>query len=482
MSGSSTARADTDARVDIAIIGMGFSGAALARKLAQTLPRSASLALIDPAREWGRGRSYSDPSGLLRLNVPAARMSVDVDAPDDFAMWLARERGGSLDAARPRFAARADYGRYVGERLRHALDTAPSRIVRVVDALTGIASVDGRWRLTLAAGTRLDAAHVVLATGQAPAPVPRAFAAAGLGAAIIDPLAPHALDAVDRDADLLLIGTGLSAVDALLLLDARGHRGRISCVSRHARWPRAHAAGATSAIDDRPLFADASLITPRRALAALRAAIDSAGHDHWRGVIDALRPHTARVWSAWSLRERERALRHLRSVWDVHRHRMAEAVAVDHARIVADRAVAVDAARITGAALGTDGRIDVRLAPTGCGLADAEPGRAARVVTVDRVLSTLAPVTALSQRGDPLSRALLSRGLARDDALGLGIDATDRFEAIAGDGRISAGLYVLGPALRARDWEATAAPELRSHAAALAGALLRSIADRAGAP
>ena len=48
---------------------------------------------------------------------------------------------------------------------------------------------------------------------------------------------------------------------------------------------------------------------------------------------------------------------------------------------------------------------------------------------------------------------------------------------IAGDGEPVDGLYYLGPWLRARDWEATAVPELRLHAAQLA----RQLAARSAA-
>ena len=43
----------------------------------------------------------------------------------------------------------------------------------------------------------------------------------------------------------------------------------------------------------------------------------------WRSVIDALRPHTQRLWRSMSLIQRRRFLRYARPDWDLHRHRMA---------------------------------------------------------------------------------------------------------------------------------------------------------------
>ena len=57
-------------------------------------------------------------------------------------------------------------------------------------------------------------------------------------------------------------------------------------------------------------------------LRSLCLTIKSEGGD-WRSVIDALRPHTQRLWRSMSLVQRRRFLRHARPYWDLHRHRMA---------------------------------------------------------------------------------------------------------------------------------------------------------------
>jgi uncharacterized NAD(P)/FAD-binding protein YdhS len=73
---------------------------------------------------------------------------------------------------------------------------------------------------------------------------------------------------------------------------------------------------------------------------------------------------------------------------------------------------------------------------------------------------------------------LLSSGLIRSDALSLGIDVSDDGRPLSRDGTPVDRLYYLGPWLRARDWEATAVPELREHATSLARALAqRNLAE-----
>ena len=40
-------------------------------------------------------------------------------------------------------------------------------------------------------------------------------------------------------------------------------------------------------------------------------------------MIDSLRPVTQEIWQSFPMEERKRLLRHVRSYWEVHRHRIA---------------------------------------------------------------------------------------------------------------------------------------------------------------
>jgi uncharacterized NAD(P)/FAD-binding protein YdhS len=119
-------------RFDLAILGAGFSGAALAYHLARRAPPGHAIALVDPSPATGLGRAYDEPTGQLLLNVPAARMSLDPAAPLDFAAWWARECGTAVEAIAADFAPRRDYGRYVAARFGEALASAEAEIVRIV--------------------------------------------------------------------------------------------------------------------------------------------------------------------------------------------------------------------------------------------------------------------------------------------------------------------------------------------------------------
>lgn len=73
---------------DVAVVGSGFSAIALTINLLRLLPPSASIAVVGDDPGFGRGTAYRTEFYLHRLNVPAARMSLFPDAPDDFVEWL----------------------------------------------------------------------------------------------------------------------------------------------------------------------------------------------------------------------------------------------------------------------------------------------------------------------------------------------------------------------------------------------------------
>jgi uncharacterized NAD(P)/FAD-binding protein YdhS len=64
------------------------------------------------------------------------------------------------------------------------------------------------------------------------------------------------------------------------------------------------------------------------------------------------------------------------------------------------------------------------------------------------------------------------------DPLRLGLRVSDDGALVGAGGKASRVMYYVGPLLKARDWEATAVPELRVHAARLAGRLCDRDLDR----
>lgn len=109
---------------DVAVVGSGFSAIAVTINLLRLLPSSARIAVVGDDPGFGRGTAYRTEFYLHRLNVPAGRMSVFPDEPDDFVAWL-RAENRLVDTHD--FASRGDYGRYLRDRLAALLRDRPNR-------------------------------------------------------------------------------------------------------------------------------------------------------------------------------------------------------------------------------------------------------------------------------------------------------------------------------------------------------------------
>lgn len=450
----------------IAIIGGGAAGSALVAHLLRSAPQDRADTL---AIDWvcgphapGRGVAYAtvDPQHLL--NVRAANMSLFADAPADFLDW-AQARG--IAASDGQFLPRSIYGDYLDATLSCLRATSgrdADLTLHAVDARALRPRADRRFALALGDGTERVADEVVLALGALPplplaAVAPRALAS---GRYATDPWRLPPLRS--EPGHVLVIGTGLSAIDALLSAAARWPHARLTAVSRRGRLPALHAEHGVA-----PYAHAAELLRvldenadPLHWLRRVRAAARATGVD-WRSVLDAVRGETPRLWSTLDRRARERFLRHLRPVWEVVRHRMPAQTA---ARITALRAsgrLDIIASRVD--AIDGDGPLHVRLRPRGAS--------AVRAFDVDFAIQATGLDADARATAHPLVGQLVEERLVRPDPLGLGLAATMDGRLVRPGGEPWPNLRAIGTLLRGAQWECSAMPEIRALARTIAGAL-----------
>jgi uncharacterized NAD(P)/FAD-binding protein YdhS len=286
-----------------------------------------------------------------------------------------------------------------------------------------------------------------------------------------DPWLPGALEVVRRDRPVLLIGTGLTTLDIALDLRARARTAPMLAVSRRGLLPhphRDHGGPPPPLAVPRELFdGPRTAYHHARAVRAWIRELAGRGID-WRDAFVALRPVTAALWQRLDTRERARFLRHLRPFWEVHRHRAAPRPAALLGRMIQDgelqpiagRLVAIDPA---------DAGLLVRLRRRG------QSGLTA--LAVGAVVNCTGPCTDVRSLDEPLIDALRAQGILRPDALGLGAEVDAGCALVDAAGRSSRVFAAVGPLLRARDWEATAVPELRVHAEKVAERLSQELGE-----
>lgn len=440
------------AGAEVAIVGGGFCGIALALQLLHRPDYAGRVVLLEPAPALG-GVAYTTEQPRHLLNVPADRMSLFPDQPNDFVRFA--EEAGIAEPSR-QFLPRPLYGAYLKARLAEAVAKAPGRFVWERRTVQAVRPSGGGWQVT-ADGRALQADVVVLATGNGPPIVPGPLRALGPHPAVVtEPYLPGALAAIDRAAPVLVLGMRLTAIDILESLEAQGHTGPVYALSRRARWPAEHlsevrwsGAPPTLGPEPEPLTADG--------LAAwFRAAVEDAAVAGipWQAVADAVRPRVQRLWQRLDAEERAALLSRHRGSWEWVRHRVPEACAEALRRWEKAGWLRPVAGEVVAASVVADG-LNVTL---------RTPEGAESQLPFGAVICGAGRLSDPRKFGGPLWRQLLNDGLVRADADGLGLLATAAGEVSGAP----AGLFAVGSLLRPALYESTAVPELASQCALLA--------------
>ncbi|MEJ1972205.1 MAG: FAD/NAD(P)-binding protein [Lacunisphaera sp.] len=460
----------------IAIIGGGASGCLVAAQLLRQSRGPQRILLFERMSEVGRGVAYgTDFPGHL-LNVPAGRMGAFPDVPGHFLAWVAARVGHPgfpATVAAGDFLSRRLYGDYLRAVLTDAREAAAPGVVleeikaEVVDA----EFADGLVRLRCGGGQYFAVDRVVLAIGNLPGeyPIRGTLPIYHSQSYVHVPWRPGALEGIPRDAEVLLVGAGLTAIDLVLELHGRGHTGAIHALSRRGLLPQEHRPAPVypDFLQGEPLPATI-LGFSRRLRAEVRRA-QAQGND-WRPVIDSLRPHAQTLWQGFSWEERARFMRHVRPFWEVHRHRVAPPVAARIEELRRSDRLRFYAGRLTGLEEKSGG-VEARFRLRGT--------TQIRSLRVARVINCTGPRTDYSKYQHPLLLNLLANGLIDHDPLALGIRATTAGEVLDHNGRIVPWLHTIGAPLKGDLWECTAIPRFAARPRSSPGSCWAAPADGA---
>jgi uncharacterized NAD(P)/FAD-binding protein YdhS len=445
----------------IAVVGAGFSGTLLTLHLLRRCPPPIQLVLIERNSQFGRGLAYATGNASHILNVPAGRMSAFHDRPNDFLEWLTSQPESDIGTSvgPGTFAPRRLFGAYIRALLNDEIKrSGRDRLELVKGDVIGLDQSGRPLVLTVDRNRKVQADLVVLAIGNFP-PEPMPVANPGFYDTAFyrpDPWAADAFNDLDPDASVLLVGTGLTAMDAVVSLLDQGHKGPIHALSRRGLLPRRHAGVPLPAPEHEPYPTAVNALTRFLREETARATAQGSG---WQPVVDELRPFMVDVWQVMPLQDRKRFLRHMRPWWDVHRHRLAPQVA--------DR---IDAARASGQLRVSVGRVRECVIKDDTVEVHYRPRRqdALARIEVARVVNCAGPGADYDRIQEPLIRELLATGVVRPDPLRLGLDVTGNCALLNRQGAISRRLFAVGPVTKGTFWEMTAVPDIRRQTEKLA--------------
>ncbi len=233
------------------------------------------------------------------------------------------------------------------------------------------------------------------------------------------------------DAPVLILGSGLSMVDAWLSLSARRHRGPVLIVSRHGLLPLEHKQVPPLKIDaaDVPFGTNLSYFVDW--FRDLVEATVAEGGD-WRSVVDGLRPYNQRIWQNWTPATRRQFLEHARPLWNIHRHRLPP-----HLHALMRQAIAGGQLELVAGKLA-----DLRRAADGIVVTFRRRGAAqAETVQVARAYDCGGVTLDVESSTNPAILSLLAQRRARPDQQHIGLDVTTDLRVVDAEGAPSGRIF-----------------------------------------
>jgi uncharacterized NAD(P)/FAD-binding protein YdhS len=460
----------TNNTVHIAIVGGGFSGTLATIRLVKLLTQtqnSAKIFLIEKTKKLAKGLAYDTQCELHLLNVAAQDMSAFPEDKEHFVNWLA----GRFSAVAPSaFVSRKIYGDYLSELLQNTIQTKSTAVELEIINDEAVSLSSDEKSLTLSSGRSITIDRLVLATGNfQPTAVVASEAVTASAAYFNDPWSPDALTGLASTDNILLIGTGLTMVDLAVQLNAAGHQGVITAISRHGLLPNKHRVfnrlEGSGVADVLPHVFPSKV---REVFSTIRAACEkanSAGDSDWRVVLNQLRPHTQSIWKGMATADKKRFLRHARPLWEVLRHRMPPEVANIIESMREDYRLRIVAGRLlTAVVSGNSTEVTMRLRRSG----------RIQTATYRRIINCTGPNIDLRATSDRFIQSLLASGSILADELGLGLQLDDHGYALQLNNSRSGTIVSIGALRKGQLWETTAVPELRLQAAQLAEQIVAS--------
>jgi len=435
--------AGANAEHQIVVVGGGFSGATFAVQLVRRTVMPVHVTIVEPREFLGRGLAYSAVDPDHRLNGPLDVQAIDPADTDGLLAWC-KEKGvierdpEALVPSGHMFLRRSVIGEYLTDQVRLYSDDEKtgSTIRHLHDVAVDVVRDGNKYLVRTSSNGELVADMVILATGN---PVPglrKPFAPehASHPRIIANPLVAGCLDRIPADARVLVVGSGLTALDQLSTLLRREHKGLLTAVSRRGLRPREQSPEIRGVTEPRgtpktllekvegpiPEFIAREPANVRRWCRALRNEIQrvvSAGGS-WHEPFDAMRDVVWRLWPLLPLTEQQRFLRRLRIFWDIHRFRTPPMNEEMVGKAEAEGRVRYLAASVTDVVAGDPSepvRVELNVMTDGCGR---------QLNEFDYVINCTGLDSGGPASSNPLLALLEQRGTLRRHGTGLGYDVS----------------------------------------------------------
>jgi uncharacterized NAD(P)/FAD-binding protein YdhS len=304
----------------LVIIGDGFAAAVTAIHLLRKGVAADTFTIIG-AGPLGKGNAYGCASPFFRLNVREDLPIVFSEDPLHFARWAeVNIDDPEAKTSAGFFYRRADFGRYISELI--TAEVGFDKIQRIQSKVCALNQAHGLWKLETVDGDLIDAEKVIIATGNSPPTWPctiqTEIGKQGPARMIENPWTGQYLAAIQAEEHIVLVGGGLTALDAIYALAAQGHRGLITIVGPRPLFPPTQAQWTRQ---NQPSWPEK--LSPAKLLRFMRQYLPPVAttSTEWQSAWEELRPNLNSIWQKFTPHQRKILFKRLAWIWSLYRFR-----------------------------------------------------------------------------------------------------------------------------------------------------------------
>jgi uncharacterized NAD(P)/FAD-binding protein YdhS len=431
----------------LVIVGDGFAAAVTAIHLLRKGIAADSLTIIGDG-PLGKGHAYGCASRFFRLNVREDLPIVFSEDPLHFARWAeANIDDPEAKTSAGFFYRRADFGRYVSELI--ATEAGFDQIRRIPSKVCRLNQANGLWKLDTADGGLYYAERVVIATGNSaptwPCPIKAKQGEQSAPQLIENPWTGQYLDTIHAEEHIVLLGGGLTALDAIYALAEQGHRGLITIVGPRPLFPPTQAQWTRKKQPNWP-----EKLSPAKLVRFMRQYLPSAPttSTEWQCAWEELRPNLNAIWQQLTPHQRQSLFKRLGWAWSLYRFRASPQTIKAYEQLKANNQVHF--------AVGRAKQVDCSDRAITVQLSDGQSIQADRIINCTGVGTDL------------FLNKLISDSIAISDPLGRAIGVNINLSVIKPNLQAWNNLWMLGPATMGSLGDVIAASAISKQAEGLA--------------
>jgi uncharacterized NAD(P)/FAD-binding protein YdhS len=316
----------------VAIIGFGFCGIMVFGNILKKISAQKSqvkikFIIFERDGENAVGAGFSNFNDNYILNVPAKKMSPFQDSPDDFVNFLKENYPEIYNKNGPDgFISRNIYGQFLKKLRNDFFNLATDLKIDYELIQKAVIDIDEGFKIHTE-NLIFDADEIILSSS---------FAQSKLNYCLKDEklISPlwsknstnfHQKNNFKIDDKICIIGTGLSAVDVLVGLNAKNFSGKIYAISRRGNFPQPHFSiqdknsnqESINFIED----SDVKIGLVNILLKFRKYLINNKNYD-LRHLIDSIRGKTKFLWQNLDEKNKRIFLKKLLPYWNIFRHRV----------------------------------------------------------------------------------------------------------------------------------------------------------------